>query len=89
MSMQHGIAALIWLLGAATAFGVSALWLVDAHAGKMSAWALVSLAWSAALIAVLAHHVAQFIAPRASAFMNLRGHEPLAAEMRHAEDMGS
>ena len=88
MSMQHGIAALIWLLGAATAFGVSALWLVDAHAGKMSAWALVSLAWSAALIAVLAHHVAKFIAPRASAFMNLRGHDPLAAEMRHA-DMGS
>lgn len=89
MSMQHGIAALIWLLGAATAFGVSALWLVDAHAGKMSAWALVSLAWSAALIAVLARQLAQFIAPRASALMSLRGREPLAAEMQHAKDMGS
>ena len=72
MSMQQGMAALIWLLGAAVALGVSALWLVDAQSGKMSAWALVSLAWSAALIALLTHHIAQFVTAHVAALMSSR-----------------
>src|SRR5262245_11368619 len=59
MSMQHAVAVVIWLLGALAAFGASGVWLVDAQTGKMSAWALVSLAWGAALLALLAHHVSQ------------------------------
>lgn len=86
MSMQHAVAALIWLLAAVAAFGVSAVWVVDAQTGKMSAWALVSMAWCAALLALLAHHIAQFIAPRANAFMSFRLHRlPLVAKMRHAD----
>jgi hypothetical protein len=72
MSIQQGMAALVWLLGAAAALGASAHWLADAQTGKVSAWALVALAWSAALIALLAHHVGQLVASHAHTLRSFR-----------------
>lgn len=57
MWMHRGFAALLWLLAAAAAFAISAVWVVDAQSGKMSAWALVPIFWGAALVAVLVHYL--------------------------------
>jgi hypothetical protein len=57
MTMRRRIVILLWILGAASALGISTLWVVAAQSGLLSAWALVPFAWSVALLAGLAHHL--------------------------------
>ena len=47
----------LWALGAAVAAGVSAVTIIAAEGGRLSALALVSLLWCAAMLAGLVHHV--------------------------------
>jgi hypothetical protein len=47
---------LLWLLGAAAAFALSALCLLTAGNGKMNAFALIPIAWAVALSAGTVHH---------------------------------
>jgi uncharacterized membrane protein YbhN (UPF0104 family) len=59
MSTRRGLAAVLWLLAAAAAIGVAASWADDAQDGKITPWALVAFFWSAALVSVLIHYLAQ------------------------------
>ena len=56
MSMRNRLTALLWLLGAAAALGLSLLWVLAAQDGKVSGFALVPFMWSVALLAGCVHH---------------------------------
>jgi hypothetical protein len=56
MSLRERLAALLWLLGAALAISITALWALAAQDGQVSAFALVPLMWSVALLAGFVHH---------------------------------
>lgn len=56
MSMRNGLTALLWLLGAAAALAICLLGMLAAQDGKVSAFALVPLIWSVALLAGSVHH---------------------------------
>jgi hypothetical protein len=50
----------LWLSGAVTALALSAVWVLGAGDGKVSAWALVPFMWSVALGAGFVHHLREF-----------------------------
>ena len=56
MSMRERLTALLWLLGAAAAIAISALWALAAQDGQVNAFALVAFVWSVALLAGFVHH---------------------------------
>ena len=56
MMIRERLAALLWLLGAALAISITALWALAARDGQVSAFALVPLMWSVALLAGFVHH---------------------------------
>jgi hypothetical protein len=56
MSMRERLAVLLWLLGAAAAMAITALWVLAARDGQVSAFALVPFMWSVALLAGFVHH---------------------------------
>jgi hypothetical protein len=56
MTLRERLAALLWLLGAALAISITALWALAARDGQVSAFALVPLMWSVALLAGFVHH---------------------------------
>jgi hypothetical protein len=56
MSMHERLAVLLWLLGAAAAMAITALWVLAARDGQVSAFALVPFMWSVALLAGFIHH---------------------------------
>jgi hypothetical protein len=60
MSLRQRLAALLWLLAAAGGFALSTLWVIASPSGQMSAWALVPLVWTAALLALVAHNLNQY-----------------------------
>ena len=62
--LMHSIsAALLWTLAAVFAFAVCAVWIADAQSGVVSAWVVLPFFWSAAVLAVVGHHLAQWLAP--------------------------
>jgi Flp pilus assembly protein protease CpaA len=63
MRMQRIAAALLWTLAAVVAFAVCAVWIADAQSGIVSAWVILPFFWSAAVLAVVGHHLAQWLAP--------------------------
>ena len=56
MSMRERLAALGWLLGGVAALAVTVLGVLGAQPGQVSAFALVPLMWSVALLAGFVHH---------------------------------
>jgi hypothetical protein len=56
MSMRERLAALGWLLGGVAALAVTVLGVLGAQDGQLSAFALVPLMWSVALLAGFVHH---------------------------------
>ena len=56
MSMRERLAALGWLLGGAAAMATTVIWVLAAQPGQVSAFALVPLTWSVALLAGFVHH---------------------------------
>jgi lipopolysaccharide export LptBFGC system permease protein LptF len=56
MSMRERLAPLGWLLGAVAALAVTVLGVLGAQPGQVSAFALVPLMWSVALLAGFVHH---------------------------------
>jgi hypothetical protein len=56
MSMRERLAALGWLLGGVAAMTITVIWMLAAQPGQVSAFALVPLMWSVALLAGFAHH---------------------------------
>jgi len=63
MSMRDRLVVLLWLLGAAAAMAITALWAVAARDGQVSAFALVPFMWSVALLAGFVHHWRQIRKP--------------------------
>src|SRR5262245_49722030 len=74
MSRHRGLAVALWVLAAAAAFAIGAAWADDARSGKITPWALVALFWSAALVSVLIHYLAQ-----GPVLLSRYRHEPPAA----------
>ncbi len=64
MSMHERLAVLLWLLGAAAAMAITALWALGARDGQVSAFALVPFMWSVALLAGFIHHWRQTPKPQ-------------------------
>jgi lipopolysaccharide export LptBFGC system permease protein LptF len=56
MSIRETLAAMGWLLGGALTLAVTVLWVLGAQDGQVSAFALVPLMWSVALLAGFVHH---------------------------------
>ena len=56
MSIRERLAVLLWLLGAAVTLAITALWVLAARDGQVSAFALVPFMWSVALLAGFVHH---------------------------------
>jgi hypothetical protein len=56
MSMRERLAALGWLLGGVAAMTITVIWVLAAQSGQVSAFALVPLMWSVALLAGFVHH---------------------------------
>jgi hypothetical protein len=56
MSTRERLVVLLWLLGAAAAMAITALWVLGARDGQVSAFALVPFMWSVALGAGFVHH---------------------------------
>jgi len=56
MSTCERLAVLLWLFGAAAAMAITALWVLAARDGQVSAFALVPFMWSVALLAGFVHH---------------------------------
>jgi hypothetical protein len=81
MSMRGKLTLLLWGVAAAAAFAVSALGVIAAQDGKLSVWALVAFAWSAAMLAGLGHHLSQHDA----ATRYRQHHKPLAGPRPGAE----
>jgi hypothetical protein len=63
MLMHRISAALLWTLAAVVAFAVCAVWIADAQRGVVSAWVILPFFWSAAVLAVVGHHLTQWLAP--------------------------
>jgi hypothetical protein len=59
MTTHRNLAAVLWLMAAAAAFAIGAMWAPDAQSGKLSPWALVAFFWGAALLSVLIHYLSQ------------------------------
>jgi hypothetical protein len=62
MSMHRSLAAALWLLVAAGAYGASTAWADGAHTSKVHPWVLIALFWGAALVSVAIHHLALHLA---------------------------
>lgn len=56
MSIRERLAALPWLLGAVAAIAISVVWVLGAQDGRVSAFALVPIVWSVALLAGFVHY---------------------------------
>jgi hypothetical protein len=56
MSMRERVAALGWLFGGAAAMAITAIWVLAAQPGQVSAFVLVPFMWSVALLAGFVHH---------------------------------
>ena len=82
MLMHRISAALLWTLAAVVAFAVCAVWIADAQRGVVSAWVILPFFWSAAVLAVVGHHLAQWLGPLAR---YLARHRPLAGPRAGAE----
>lgn len=82
MRMHRIVAALLWTLAAAVAFAVCAVWVADAQRGAVGAWVILPFFWSAAVLAVAGHYLAQWRAPLAR---YLARHRPLAGPRTGAE----
>ncbi len=82
MLMHRISAALLWTLAAVVAFAVCAVWIADAQRGVVSAWVILPFFWSAAVLAVVGHHLAQWLAPLAR---NLARHRLLPRPRTGAE----
>ena len=65
MLMHRISAALLWTLAAVVAFAVCAVWIADAQRGVVSAWVILPFFWSAAVLAVVGNHLAQWLGPLA------------------------
>jgi hypothetical protein len=63
MLMHKILAVLLWVLAAFVLFTLCAVWIIDAPSGMVSAWGILPFFWSAAVLAVLGHNVAQRWAP--------------------------
>ena len=82
MLMPRILAVLLWPLAVVVVFAVCAYWIVDAQSGKISAWVILPFFWGAALMAVVAHYVAQWRDPISR---YLASHKPLAGPRPGAE----
>lgn len=82
MLMHRISAALLWTLAAVIAFAVCAVWIADAQRGVVSAWVILPFFWSAAVLAVVGHHLAQWLAP---VIRHIAGHRLLARHRTDAE----
>ena len=81
--LKHRIlAVLLWVLAAIAAFAISAVWIIDAQSGMVSAWVILPFFWSAAVLSILGHYLAQWRPPIAR---YLARHRPLAGPRAGAE----
>jgi hypothetical protein len=80
--MQRGLAAVLWTVAGAGTIAAGMAWGFGVQNGKMSAVAPVAIFWSAALVAVVVHHLSQ----SAGALTRYRlHHKPLAGPRPGAE----
>ena len=82
MLLHKFLAVVLWPLAVLTALVVCAWWIVDTQSGKISAWAILPFFWGAALVAVVAHYVAQWRDP---VIRYLVRHKPLTGPRSGAE----
>lgn len=82
MLMHKILAALLWVLAAVVLFALCAVWIIDAQSGMVSAWVILPFFWSAAVLSVLVHYLAQWRTPIAG---YLARHRPLAGRRAGAE----
>ena len=82
MSKPKILAALLWILAAATAFAICAIWITNVQDGMISAWVILPFFWSAALLSVLGHLLVQWRGPIASTLARLK---PLAGLRANSE----
>lgn len=82
MLMHRILAVLLWVLAAIAAFAISAVWIIDAQSGMVSAWVILPFFWSAAVLSILGHYLAQWRPPIAR---YLARHRPLAGPRAGAE----
>jgi hypothetical protein len=83
MSMQHSLAAALWLLTAVGAYILVASWADTAQSGKLHPWVLVIVFWGAAMVSVTIHHLSLYLskclAEGPDAFRRYRVHYARAA----------
>jgi hypothetical protein len=61
MSMQHSLAAVLWLLTAVGGYALVAAWADDAQSGKLHPWVLLIVFWAAALVSAAIHHLSLYL----------------------------
>ena len=76
MRVHKIMAALLWVFAAFVLFALCALWIIDAQSGMVSAWIILPFFWSAAVLSVVGHYLAQWRDP---VIRYLARHRALAA----------